>query len=181
MNLLIISLVLALIPLINFSLKYHFSSKDKELKLFKNHWFTSYIDWLFVPFNFLWIYTFDLEWNYLILFAIISLIFFLALQHLWIKQHKKERKSVYMFDIKTEKIKKAGYVELLFFTIESTLLLGFLFSTIISQIVYIETAILILFTLAVIPSSIKIHGKLAWWDGLLTLIGIICLVIKTLS
>src|ERR1017187_9588905 len=46
------SALLAALPAGSFALQYSFSSLDSRLPLLFNHFTVSYIDWVFVPFNF---------------------------------------------------------------------------------------------------------------------------------
>lgn len=50
------SIILALIPVINFSLQYYFSKKAKVLNQYKNHFTTYWGDFIFIPINFVFLY-----------------------------------------------------------------------------------------------------------------------------
>ena len=180
MNLLLIGLILAIIPVINFSLKYFFSFRAGELGLFKKHFVTYYADWIFVLFNFLWIFSAKANFKALFLFFIVSIIVFITLNLYWIKLHRKEKRPVYLFDIKSGKIKPAGIIEFIFFIFEATLIAGFVFSNVSSIFVYIESAVLMFFLLLCIPSSIKIHGRVSTSDMLFVVLGSIVVVGKVL-
>jgi len=170
-----LAILLAFIPFINFFLKYLFSYRAGELGLFKKHVITYYFDWVFVPFNFLWVYTFNLPFIYLICFALLSLIFFSVLIFLWIDLHKKENRPVYMFDIKSGKIRSAGLVELFFFVFEAVLIFSFLFSSIVDTFVYFEIFILFVFLLLSLFSSFRIHGKINSFDLFIVILGFLVL------
>jgi hypothetical protein len=85
-----------------------------------------------------------------------------------------------MFDINSGKIKPAGYIEFLFFTVESVLVVGFIFSTIKSPLVYVESALLGLFFLSCIYGSTKIHGKVSKSDLIMIFLGILAILGKVL-
>lgn len=171
-------LLLALIPIINFFFKYYFSKRNKELPLFKKHLTTYYFDWIFLPFNFFLVYTLNLELKNILIIIFLSIISFIFLLLYWIKTHKKERRPVYLFDIKSERIKPAGFIELLFFITQCTLIFSFIFSTLNNSFVYLQLIFLLFFLLTSIFSSIKIHGKLDKVDGLIALLGLILIIIK---
>lgn len=181
MNPLMLGLVLALIPVFNFILKYYSSIKNKNLKLFRQHFITYRVDWIFVPFNFLWVYTFYTNYKFLWIFALLSLVIFGILGLYWMKLHKNIQKPVYMFDIKTGKIYFAGFVEILFFVFELALILSLIFSNVLNIFVLMEITLLLIFLLLVIPSSIKMHGRLIFGDALFIAIGLIILIIKLFS
>lgn len=180
MDLVIVSLLLALIPFINFILKYYFASKNGELQLFKSHITTYCFDWIFVFFNFLWLSVVNISLSKIFILLIISILVFITLNVIWIKAHRREKNKVYLFDINSGKIKPAGYVECLFFIIESVLIAGFIISTIKSGLVYIELIILLIFLLSCITGSIKIHGKISKFDLIMVTIGFIVIIGKVL-
>ncbi len=178
MDRLILAMVLAAIPIINWLFKYYFSSILGELNLFKKHVITFYSDLLFIPFNFLLGFCIRFNLKLVFLFFIVSLLLFFYMSSYWIKLHKKEKRPVYLFDIKKNKIKLAGYVELLFFTIEAVIILSFLFSPIRSIWSIFSGSLLIIFLLLCLPSSYKIHGKIERSDLIFVLAGLIILLIK---
>lgn len=180
MNFLLIAIILALVPLINFFLKYYFSSAIGQINLFRQHLMTYYADWLFVLFNFFWIYTFNLDIMINFILISISIIATLSLQVYWINLHKKEKRKCYMWNIYSKKITLAGIVEVVFAIIETYLILAFVFSTSRSLFVYLECFILFIFLLLAIPSSIRIHGKISKNDLILVISGFIAIIGKVL-
>src|SRR5436190_1360768 len=49
--------LLATMPALSFALQLWFSSQDSTLPLLFSHFTVSYIDWIFIPFNFFVVYT----------------------------------------------------------------------------------------------------------------------------
>ena len=159
MNLLYLGIILALIPVLNMILRYRFSKRSGEFHLFRKHPTTFYLDWLFVPANLLCVYAIDISWMFMgIILAFGALTFFL-LNRAWIKQHKQENNPVYLFDIKTGKMKPSGFVEAAFFIIEFTLGFSMFFSTIKNMFVYLELAMGFAFLIASFFSALKIHNS----------------------
>jgi len=177
-SLLMTGLILASLPIINWIIEYSFSLKDKRLNLFKKHLTCYYFDFIFVFFNFLWVYVFNLNLLQTFFLSAISLIAGIFLYIHWSNVSIKEKKESFMFDLKTKKVTGAGIAHFVYQTIQLFLVLGFLISSVKSSIAYIECVIFGLFLIAMIPSSKKIHGKVLFSDLVFSIMGIIVLIIK---
>ncbi|MFH1503385.1 MAG: hypothetical protein ABIE36_01890 [Candidatus Diapherotrites archaeon] len=174
----LIGLILAILPIISWLLQFHLSRKKKELPLFKKHPPTYLLDWLFVPFNFFWIYTIIFNLNAFILLGVVSLLINYVSAKYYIKQHIKEKRPCHLFNIKNSKSSAAGYVHAIFSVIQSFLILTFLFSGIMNVFVYINSIALFLFLLPILYSSKKIHGKISGPDRAIFVAGIIILILR---
>lgn len=181
MKLIYLGIILAFVPVISFLLKYYLSSKSRELKLFRSHPTCFYDDWLFILLNFLWPYVVNASFAYVLLSFLLSVALYFVITRSWVDEHRKENKPIYNINIKSRKLSPAGFVGLAFFIFESTLLLSFIFSTVNSIFAYIECSVLILFLLAGIPSSIKIHGKLSKTDLAVTILCIFVIILKIIA
>ena len=166
MKILFISLLLGVIPLINWSLEYIFSKKNKKLKQFKSHLIARYADILFVLFNFLLLYSIIFNMNKFLFFLPFLFIFNLFMHSFWSKYHSK---LSHHFMSNSGKIKSAGIVHFIFSIIQTAFILLFLFSKPISSFYYIGLLLLILFGLLSFVFSRKMHGKFIFSDAIILL------------
>jgi hypothetical protein len=155
----VISIILALIPLISFYFQYYFSKKHNFHHIFKKNPACFYFDWLFILFNFFLIYTIDFNFQKLFILFFVSLVGNLFFHIEWAKIHIKEKKEAHMFDIKNKKITKAGIVHFLFSFIETILIGLFILSFSKSIFVYLELSILFFFLIGLLYSSKKVYGR----------------------
>ena len=178
---LLIAVILAILPIISFFLQYNFSKKENCLKAIKKHVTVFYSDWIFVIFNILFVYSVSFtSIGGLILILIFSAIANIAMHIYWSRLPIEEDGS-HMYNSKTRKLLNAGKVHFLFSTIETALILTFLFSPTINKFYLYESAILGLYFLSYIPSSLKIHnGRLLISDLITCILGILAILIKLL-
>lgn len=181
MDLLYISILLGLLPIISYVFQRYFSKRDKLLNEFKNHGMVSYSDWLFIPFNFVWIYAVSINLTIFITLLLIAIIANVWLHFdYWLKAHLKENKKTHMYYLSKKRLSSAGKVHLAFSIIQTILIFSLIISPINSFLGYLEMAILGLFFISYIPSSIKIHGKILPSDGITAFAGVIVVLVKVL-
>jgi hypothetical protein len=181
MNLILIGIILALLPVLNFFLTYWFSSKQGKLKFFKKHLTGFYNDWLFVPFNFLIVFTiaFSLKWS--IALFLISLLLNLLIHKYYAKVIMKENNGSHFYDVALKKWTYSGFAHLVFSTIQTALILMFLAFSVKSYLTYIEGAVLIVFLSCMLVASKKTHnGKFLDSDLVSVIIGIVLTLAKML-
>ena len=175
---LIIALGLSAIVPINMFFQRYFAKREGRLELFRSHFSCHGIDWLFVIFNFLWIYsvTLNLFWGILAL-GISLVVNFVS--HYYLSQAGNGKcVGCHMFDGKKKKILPAGIVHFVFATIELVLLLIFLFADISSVEAYLATFVMLVFFVLVPYGSMKMHGKVIPYDWVFFGGGIIGISLK---
>ncbi len=180
---LLIALILVILPILSFTLQYYFSKKAGTLKALRKHGMVFYSDWIFLIFNPLLFYAIPIpSLQNLILFSLFSILVNIWLHfNLWLNVHIKEKKKAHMYDLINKKLSNAGIVHFLFSVVQLTLMLIFLFSPITNSLYFYEAAILCLFFLSIIPSSLRIHdGKLLKSDLFGSIFGVFCILIKLL-
>ena len=160
MNLLLIAVVLALIQPVHFILEYLDSKRNNRFHLLKNHKMDFYLDWIFLPFNFLLVFAVSINLKSLLILILISVVLNIAAHFYWIKVHGREKKEVYMFDYKTKKTHFSGYVHIVFSIIEAVLIALFLFSPALSYLYSIGIILLVAFFISTIIHSKFSHGKI---------------------
>jgi len=173
-----IGLILALIPVLSWSLQYYLAQKQGILKLFKGHPSVYYLDFIFILFNFSFVFCF--VFNKIIFFssilgAIIGTIF---IHLLWIKVHLNKKLPFYMFDIKTRRFTYAGIWHFFYCIFELTLVFLFLLSSLSNLFAYICLFLIFIFFIGTIPSSKYIHGKVSMTDIPFFIIGLVIILIK---
>lgn len=179
MNKIILCIVLGLIPVISYILQYYFSRKAGIIKLLKQNYMVYYSDWIFIAFNGLWIYTVDDNKN--ITFLVAAVLISLGLNYL---VHKYYAINTLMNDknhlFRTNgKIRVTGVIHFIFSSIETMMIIIFLFSPIKNIYTSIEIGILTIFVLSFIPSSLKMHeGKILDSDLATVIIGMAAIVMK---
>jgi hypothetical protein len=116
--------LLAAMPALSFALQLWFSSQDNTLPLLFSHYTVSYIDWVFVPFNFFVVYTVNWRRGGLLFFAmVLSLVFNVISHAYW--QYALVENPGYMFG-REHIVLRSGWVHVCYATIQMTLLLAFL-------------------------------------------------------
>jgi len=180
MNLLIIAIILAAIPLINWLAEYYFSKKDKQLTLFKKHFTCFYTDLILIPFNFFAAFAINLSSIYLLGIIILAILSALILYPYWARVHKKENNPIFMFNAKTQKVSKAGISHFIFQIIETIIVFSFLFSSLVNIFSYLASAFLLVFILLLLVGSRKIHKKFILSDVFFVAFSTILLVIRVL-
>jgi hypothetical protein len=179
MNLIIIAIILALIPVIFWLLQYYFSKKQKILYLFKRHFSCFYLDWLFIPFNFFVGLSFNkINFFYLYLILGFSILINFFIHFFWFNLHKKQKLKLYMYDIIKDKIYLAGWMHIIFFFLEFSIVLYFLIFSRFSIFSLLAILTLALFFIFTNYASRKIHGKSEFSDNFFMISGILFLVLK---
>jgi hypothetical protein len=174
---LIPNLLLSLLPILSWCLQYYFSKKEKLLKIFKKHWTCYYGDWIFLPINFLFIFSIQLDY-FIIYFLIISLISNIIIHKYWINQNKKYKTASHLF--KEGKLKIPGYVHLIFSTIQMTIILSLLFLNPIFPYYFIQLFLLLFFGLIMLYGSYKTNSKISFLDLTISLTFIIFVIIRSI-
>lgn len=178
MNPIIIGLILAFIPILKFILIYYYSKKDKNLNLLKKHTVCFYDDWLFVIFNLFLAYTITLGVYSILMLFIIFVIVSYYIHHYWIKLHTKEGIKFFMYDIERKKWTRSGIVHFIYTPIQATLVFAFFFSMSSSIFAYINSIIMIIFFISLIPASKIMHRKFELSDIAIATLGIVIMLIK---
>ncbi len=118
-------ILLAAMPALSFGLQFWFSSEENTLPLLFGHYTVSYVDWLFVPFNFLVVYA--VNWRHggsLLVVMVFSLAVNAVTHAYW--QYALVENPGHMFG-RNHVILRAGWVHVCYGTIQMTLILAFLF------------------------------------------------------
>jgi len=178
METLLIAVILALIPVLSWFIQYHLAKIDGKLKLFEKHLSVYYFDWVFVVFNLLWIYSVSFNYFIIVFSLIVSLIVTSLIHIFWKKLHIKEKKPVYMYDLKKRKITPAGVWHFLYHFIQLFLIIVFLLSDVSNIYSYLALFCLFLFFVGATFSSKSIHGKVSLTDWPFLILGFIIFFIK---
>lgn len=175
---LFIGIALGLLPVLSWFIQYFYSIKNNKLKLFKNHPQTYLLDWLFIPFNILWVYTISLDIPLFFIFlgSSISINFFS--DKFYKKMHIKENRNIHLFSLKTSKLNTAGYAHAIFSVAQLFLIFSFIFSRVSNIYVYANLIILALFLIPNIYFSKNVHGSIDKYDLALVLFGLLMIALK---
>jgi hypothetical protein len=159
----LISILLALIPIYSWIGQYFFSKKDKLLNSFKKHWTCYCWDWIFVIINIFFVYSIEFA-NIIYVFLLVSILINLLSHHIWWKRNKIRKEKGHFFHIKTNKLNKAWIIHLIFSVIQLTILLSIVFLKPIFPFILIEFLFIIIFWIFIILGSYKIHWKIETID-----------------
>ena len=193
MKLWVLGLILALIPVLNFIIQYFLSKKEKTLKPFKENLICYYLDFIFIPFNFILAYTLVFPLQKLWLFALIAVLINIFFHYAFWVRYEKESQRSYLFKARSKKItlsdaihaKKmtsAGIMHFIFSTIQTFFILEFFFFSLTNIWMYFNLFILMLFFIGVFIFSSKMHKKILPESILTLVVGILALIAKlTLS
>jgi hypothetical protein len=173
----IVSLILALLPLISYYVQYFVAKRSGRLVAFENFLPVRYMDWVFIPFNFLWLYVVNIEliFNiYLILFVVIGALILLLW---WGKQDPRNSKwEDYSF--RKGKFRAEGWVHGVYALFQGFLVVVFLLSSIKSISALIECILLLIYFFIGIVGISKLHKKFSAPDLFFVIVGIVVVLIK---
>ena len=120
----IAGVTLAAVPALSFLLQLFFSFRDDTLPLLFGNYTISYIDWVFVPFNFFVVYAVNWRRGGLLLFLMgLSLVLNICVHAYW--QSARLDNAGHM--IQSGVVLDAGWVHLGYATIQTTLIGAYLF------------------------------------------------------
>lgn len=159
-----ISLLLALAPIIAIRLQYFFSKKDKVLSQYENHWTTYKGDYVFVPLNFIFLYSFSPTLKTTILAFLFSLAANIIQHYIFVKMYSKPNSAFHMVNTKKQKLSRAGWVHLIFSTFQLTILITALFSPIVTPWFYLYCLNVFAVSIMFLVGSKKIHKKVIFYD-----------------
>ncbi len=174
---LVLSILLALLPLFVWIIQYFYSKSHNLLKTFRKHWTCYYGDWIFVLVNFFFLYSVSVS-EIIYLLALISIIINLYIHALWGNQNKKSIIQCHLYHKGTNKLDLNGYAHLIFSTVEMTIISGIIFLTPKFPIIFIELFILLIFGCFIIIGSYKIHSRINRIDLLAAIIIWLSVLIK---
>jgi hypothetical protein len=117
-------IMLAAMPALSFALQFWFSSQDNTLPLLFSHYTVSYVDWLFVPFNFFVVYAVNWRRGGLLFLAMVFSVVFNVIAHAY-WQHTLIENTGHMFG-REHLVLRSGWVHVAYATIQMTLLMAFL-------------------------------------------------------
>ena len=178
MNLLVLAGIFALAPILNFILVYEFSKKYGTLKQFQNHLSCYYLDWLFLPFNILWVFSVSILLEDFMYILLISMLGSLAIHYYWITNSIKSGQEGHLLDLGRRTFSPAGVVHALFTGFVVSLFISYLIFAFEGILSYLVGIIMILFFMGGFVSSKRIHGKVILSDALLLVLGILAILIR---
>ncbi len=180
MNLLILAGILALAPILNFVLVYEFSKKYGTLKHFQNHLACYYLDWLFIPFNILWVFSVNILLGDFLSILVLSMLGSLAIHYFWITKSLRSGQEGHILDLEKETFSPAGIVHALFTGLVVSLFLSYLIFAFESILSYLAGLIMVAFFVGGFVSSKRIHGKIIFSDAIFLVLGILAILIRFL-
>ena len=117
---------LALWPVIHFILIYIVSKINNKIDLLHNIYAIIYLDWLFVPFNYLIVSSVNFSWMLFLIFLCISLITTIFLHKKWHKNNNGSRQANYFID--KNGLTTEGWIHFIFMVVQASLVLTVLLS-----------------------------------------------------
>ena len=110
--------LLALIPVINFLALYLVSKYRNTLHYLKKLYALTILDWVFIPFNYLIVYSVSFSWKLFFVCILIVLIPVIILHYKWHKLPQKPNETKYLTtDIRLIGLTPEGWIHLVFMTI----------------------------------------------------------------
>lgn len=176
------SLILFLLPFISFYFQRFYSVKNKRLKEFNNHFMVKYIDFSFIPFNVVILYSIIPSFKQLGLVLVISSIFNYFMHRIWAKSNSIGKDNSHFFDKNEDYLNGAGLVHLAFSVIEVSLILLYLISSVDNLFTLLSGVFLLFFAVGILVGSYFIHNKkMDLIDILGSLILIILVILRIIS
>lgn len=171
-----IALILAFVPVLSWSLSYYFSKKEGKLKFFKNHFTFYYADWLFVLFNFLFVFCTNLNILFIPVISV-SIVLSILINRIWFKGGINKLEA-HMYNWKTRELTKTGHIHFVFMFFQLALILFFIVFSIKNVSSIVSCLILILYFLSYPKSSKNLHKKFILSDILVCSFGILIVLVK---
>lgn len=169
---LFISILLALVPVLHFTLLYYFAKKNDRLHFVRKNYALWYTDWLYLPFNALYVYTLIINPILLGLSFIFSMTVSIITHH-FIRDRAVKQEGKTLF-VSKGKYTHEAHVHFIFSVIEMSLVLNALFSVPISIFyTYLFIPILLYFAAWLFLMK-RIHGR---WDELETSVAVISMIL----
>ncbi len=169
---LLTSILLALVPIVHFSLLYYFANKRRMLASVRGNYALWYTDWLYLPFNALYIYAIAINPILLGLSFLFSITASLLVHHfLRDRAMRQEGKTLFVAD---GKYTTEGHIHFVFSVIEMSLVLNALVSAPISLLYILLFVPVLLYFAAWLFLMKRIHGR---WDGTETTLCIIAILL----
>jgi hypothetical protein len=142
------AILLGLIPVLNFCLSYYLAKKSGRLALLGKNYALTYLDWLFVPFNFLLLYSIYLSPVIFLVSLAISAAGNLHVHLRWLKIRQKPVET--RFFSRGNSPNTLWSLHLVFSTIQAALVLTSFFSRAVSADYYLLMLPLFLYLLSYI-------------------------------
>ena len=180
MSNLVFGIILASLPVLSYFLQKKMSQKNNQLKIFERHWLVRYADWLFVPFNFIFIYVVEFVFIQAVVILIISVILNIVLHRYW-GSLSANSDSCHFYDKNSDKLTVAGYVHFVFSTIETAMVIMFLLYAASNIFTYFGLFLLALIASSFIVNSYKMHHRPLLTDLGTAVILYVLIIIKVYS
>lgn len=172
-----LGILLAFIPIISYFFQYFIAKKNKRLVAFRNFLPVQIMDWVFIPFNLIWIYIINL--NFVFNFYLVILTFFgaLILFFWWGKEDPKNSKwEDYSF--RKGRFRAEGWVHGVYAIIQGFMVVVFLLSSIKSILSFIGSLLLLIYFMLGVIAIKKLHRKFSPPDLFYIISGLIISIIK---
>ena len=176
-----VGILLALLPVINFCLAYHFSRQEGKLHKFRNHFTFYYADWLFVPFNFLFVFAVRVDHYWALVLGLVSIVCSFIMNIIWFAHHRKTKNEGHMYNFKTRRLTRAGLTHAIYLPIQLFLILYFVIFSINNIFSLINLVVLLPYFLSYPLTSKKMHGKFVFTDLVVFIFGLAVLLVKLLA
>jgi len=181
MERILVGILLALIPVINFCLAYHFSRQEGKLHRFRNHFTFYYADWLFVLFNFLFVFAVRGDYYWAFVLALFSIVCAFIMNIIWFAHHRKTKNEGHMYNFKTRRLTRAGLTHAIYLPIQLFLIIYFVFFSINNIFSFANLVILLPYFLSYPLTSKRMHGRFIFTDLFAFVLGLGVLLIKFLT
>ncbi|MBW3020965.1 hypothetical protein KY334_06730 [Candidatus Woesearchaeota archaeon] len=155
---LLLGIIFALIPVFSYSLQKYLSKKENKFELFQKYLVFRYLDFLFIPFNFIILYVISFTLKSLLLAIVFGLMINLVFHLFWGYFNVKKYESNF-YNENSVLLNLSGEVHYLFSSFETTLMLLFLSNPIIGLTSYYLFMILLLFSFGEIYLSYLMNNK----------------------
>jgi hypothetical protein len=170
--------VLAILPIIHFIIIYSISYKYKRLNLLKSLYALTYLDWIFVPFNFLIPLGIVFSWKIFVFAIILASIESIILHFKWKNMKHKPKETSYFADEKG--FSPEGYTHLIFMSIQLAIVSTVVVSKAISSYYIILLALLLSYLVGwliiiLLIRKVRLRSKI---ENPLIIIGVVLLVIR---
>lgn len=177
-KLFVLSLVLSLLPLVSFLVIYSFSYKYNRLRLLKDNYAIAYLDWIFVPFNFLIPLNIVFSWTRFIPAIILTIIGSIILNFKWKKMKQIPSETKYL--INKNGFSPEGYTHLIFMSLQAAIISTVIISKAISSYYIILLALLLMYLIAyliiiMLVRKVRVRSKV---ERPLLFLGIFLLIIR---
>jgi hypothetical protein len=157
MKMISLAIILALLPIFSFLLQYFISNRNKKLKYFKELIPVMYLDWIFIPFNILVVYSIESVSRLVLWIALLtSFITNFSVHRYW---YPRDGKPESYWFCKKSIMSQMNVTHMVYSSLQTAIILIFIISNLKLIFGLAACILLMVYFIMRFPSSLIMHKK----------------------